>query len=215
MRSTAVIVMLVSLAGLAAEEPSKTIQWGFEDASVGKLSKGWSSAKTGEGPGSVWKIIEDKTAPSGKHVLAQTSAEGPRPLFNLCVLDEGTHADVEITVSFKAVTGKIDRGGGPVWRYQDANNYYICRQNPLESNFRIYKVIDGKRTQLASLDVKAEAGKWHTIKVTMQGEQIVCSINDKELMARDGTIQRAGKVGLWTKADAVTHFDDFRVRVAE
>jgi hypothetical protein len=215
MRSTAVALMLVAVAGLAVAEPSPTIQWGFEDASVGKLSEGWSSAKTGEGPGSVWKIIEDKTAPSGKHVLAQTSAEGPRPLFNLCVLDEGTYAEVQITVSFKAVAGKIDRGGGPVWRYQDANNYYICRQNPLENNFRIYKVIDGKRAQLASLDVKADAGKWHTIKVTMQGEQIVCSINDKELMARDGTIKKAGKVGLWTKADAVTHFDNFRIQVAE
>ena len=215
MRSTAFALMLVAVAGLAAAEPSQTIQWGCEDASVGKLSEGWSSAKTGEGPGSVWKIIEDKTAPSGKHVLAQTSAEGPRPLFNLCVLDEGTYADVEITVSFKAVAGKIDRGGGPVWRYQDANNYYICRHNPLEDNFRIYKVIDGTRTQLASPDVDAAAGKLYTIKVTMRGEQIVCSINGEELTARDDTIKKAGKVGLWTKADAVTNFDDFHVRVAE
>jgi len=162
MRFTTFALMLVAVAGLAAAEPSQTIQWRFEDASVGKLPEGWSSAKTGKGPGSEWKVIEDQTAPSGKHVLAQTSAEGPRPLFNLCVLDEGTYADVEITVSFKAVAGKIDRGGGPVWRYQDANNYYICRHNPLEDNFRIYKVIDGKRTQFASLDVKAEAVKWHT-----------------------------------------------------
>lgn len=205
------VVCVWALALLLAAGDSDAVQWTFEDATVGKLPQGWSATKTGKGAGSVWKVVEDDSAPEGRAVLAQTSSEGPNPVFNLCVLHEGTYGDVQITVSFKAVAGKIDRGGGPVWRYQDANNYYICRHNPLEDNFRIYKVIDGKRTQLASLDAKAEAGKWHTIKVTMQGEQIVCTINDEELMVRDGTIKKAGKVGLWTKADAQTSFDHFVV----
>jgi len=113
-----------------------------------------------------------------------------------------------------ATQGKFDQGGGPVWRYQDANNYYICRHNPLEDNFRIYKVIAGKRSQLASLDLKAETGQWHTIRVVMRGDKIVGSINGKELGVRDGAISKAGKVGLWTKADAVTEFDRFSVAAA-
>jgi len=208
------VVMVLLLMGhgsqVIADDP-KGVRWTFEDAHVGQLPEGWSAAKTGTGKGSVWKIVEDATAPAGRNVLAQTSAEGPNALFNLGILDEGTHGDVQISVSFKAVAGKIDQGGGPIWRYQDENNYYICRHNPLENNFRIYRVIDGKRTQLASADVQAEAGTWHTISVTMKGDKITCAINGKKLEVRDDTIAKPGKVGLWTKADAVTHFDDFQV----
>src|SRR5687768_8514776 len=96
----------------------------FEDTKTGELPPGWSAATTGEGPGSVWKVIEDSTSPHGARALAQTSSEGPSPLFNLCVLDEPELAEVDLTVSLKAVAGKVDQGGGPVWRYQDATNYY-------------------------------------------------------------------------------------------
>ena len=211
MKPACILFAWLLLAGF----DESAVRWTYEDARVGQLPEGWSAAKTGEGPGSVWRIVEDDTAPEGPNVLAQTSAEGPRPLFNLCVLDEGTYGDVLITLSLKAVAGEIDQGGGPVWRYQDADHYYICRHNPLENNFRIYKVIDGKRTQLATADSRAESGKWHTITVAMRGDTIVCSINGKELEVRDDAITKAGKVGLWTKADAVTYFDDFHVRSAE
>lgn len=211
MKVACVLTAMIGVLLMAGDDLGG-VRWTFEDAKVGILPQGWSAAKTGKGPGSVWKVVEDNTAPKGPNVLGQTSSEGPRPLFNLCVLDELSCANVRITVSFKAVKGKIDRGGGPVWRYQDANNYYICRQNPLEDNFRIYKVIKGKRTQLASADFKAEAGKWHTIKVTMRGDKIVCSVDDRKLDVRDNDITKSGKVGLWTKADAVTYFDNFHVR---
>ena len=207
---TAVVAMLL----VAADKPTSQ-RWVFEDAKVGGVPKGWTSAKTGKGSGSVWKVIKDESAPKGPHVLAQTSSEGPNRLFNLCLLDKTSYADVDVAVSFKANKGRIDQGGGPVWRYQDANNYYICRHNPLEGNFRIYKVIAGKRRQLASMDFEADAGKWHTIRVVMRGEKIVCLINGKELTVRDGAITKAGKVGLWTKADAVTSFDDFKASKAK
>lgn len=209
-----VAFVLTAVLLLAADEP-QGVNWTFEDAKVGQLPEGWSEAKTGEGPGSVWKVVTDKTAPKGPNVLAQTCSDGPNSLFNLCVLDEVTHADVDITVSFKAVAGEIDQGGGPVWRYQNADHYYICRHNPLEDNFRIYKVIDGKRTQLATAESNAAVGKWHTIQVAMRGDKIVCSINGQKLDARDDTITKTGKVGLWTKADAVTHFDNFHVQSAD
>jgi len=210
MKTAYVLSAIVALLLVGGGQPQKKT-WNFEDAKVGKLPAGWSSAKTGKGPGSVWKVLEDKSAPDGSKVLAQTSSEGPNRSFNLCVADKKKYKDLDLRVSFKANMGKLDQGGGPMWRYQDANNYYICRMNPLEDNFRIYKVIAGKRIQLASLDVEALAGKWHTIRVKMRGTQISCSVNGKKLDARDGSIDRPGKIGLWTKSNAVTSFDNLAV----
>jgi hypothetical protein len=212
MRLRCAITAILAMS-LVAASPATELRWSFEDARVGKVPEGWSSGKTGKGTGSVWKVIEDRTAPSGKHVLAQTSPEGPNPLFNLCVCDEATLTDVDLVVRFKAVQGRIDQGGGPVWRYQDENNYYIARMNPLEDNFRVYKVVSGRRTQLGSSDVEAPAGTWHKIRVVQEGGHIQCYLNGKlHLDVRDGTFPGSGKVGLWTKADAVTSFDDFTYR---
>ncbi len=204
------VITAVAAMWLVAADQAKEIRWTFEDAAAGTVPEGWSSAKTGKGTGSVWKVLDDRAAPSGTHVLAQISSEGPNRLFNLCVYDKATLTDVDIRVSFKAVKGEIDQGGGPVWRYRDENNYYIARMNPLEDNFRVYKVVKGKRTQLDSSDAKAPAGKWHTIRVVQRGKHIQCYLNGKlHLDLNDDTFTDQGKVGLWTKADAVTSFDDF------
>jgi len=193
-------------------ETTKPARWDFEDTSVGKTPAGWKATQTGKGKGSIWKIVEDKTAPKGPLVLAQT-AESPASMFNLCVVPESSFQDGEIRVAFKAVGGEIDQGGGPVWRYQDPNNYYIARYNPLEKNFRLYKVIAGKRMQLDSKgELNIPAGEWHTIKIRHVGQQIECLLDDvKHLAAKDDAIAKAGKVGLWTKADAQTYFDDLRL----
>jgi hypothetical protein len=134
-------------------------------------------------------------------------------LFNLCVANDTNRKDVEASVSFKANTGKIDQGGGLVWRYQDANNYYLARYNPLETNFRLYYVISGKRVQLVSKDnLDLPAGKWHTMKFEQKGDSIECYLNGKKLIeAKNDMFQKGGKVGLWTKADAQTSFDNLEV----
>lgn len=204
--------ILLVLVSVATADDAKTARWGFEDATVGRLPSGWTAAKTGERLGNVWKVVEDASAPKGSKVLAQISSEGPNPLFNLCVATEPSLADLDYTLSFKAVTGKNDQGGGPVWRYKDADNYYVARMNPLENNFRVYKVVDGKRTQLGTADVEVAAGKWHTIQVVQKGNHIRCFLNGKlHLDVKDDTFKEAGKIGLWTKADAVTHFDDLTI----
>ena len=183
------------------------------DAKVGELPHGWLAAKTGEGPGSVWQVVEDATAPKGKKVLAQTSDKGPDGLFNLCVAENTSYKDIDLAVAFKAVAGKTDQGGGPVWRYKDANNYYVARMNPLEDNYRVYKVVDGKRTQLGSADVKIPAGEWHTQRVVHKADHIQCYLDGKlYLDVKDDTFKDAGKVGLWTKADAQTEFADLEAK---
>lgn len=210
LRSAFVLLMVTGV--VVAEEP-KAMKTDFEGATVGSVPKGWTVAKTGTGEGSVWKIAEDKTAPKGPKVLAQT-AESPGPMFNLCVADDTNFKDVEASVAFKAVKGKKDQGGGIVWRYADANNYYIARFNPLEDNFRLYHVVAGKRTQFGGKEeLKAKAGEWHTLTIKMVGDAITCSLNGKvEIEAKDATYTKPGKVGLWTKADAQTYFDDLQAK---
>ena len=205
-------LFLLTLAASASAIAIEPFRMSLKSDKVGELPRGWIAAKTGEGPGSVWKVVEDASAKGGK-VIAQISAEGPNRLFNLCVAENMSFTDIDLTVAFKAVAGKLDQGGGPVWRYRDANNYYVARMNPLEDNFRVYKVVEGKRVQLDSAEVKLPAGEWQRIRIVHVGDCIRGYLNGKFMLdVRDRTFAGAGKIGLWTKADAVTYFDGLEVR---
>jgi 3-keto-disaccharide hydrolase len=207
-------ILALGLAGTSTAESEKPRTFPFGKNDQGKVPTGWKTDRTGKGAGSVWKVVADDTAPSRTgHALAQT-AESPGSMFNLCVARNTSYQNVEISVAFKAVRGQKDQGGGLVWRYQDANNYYVCRMNPLEDNYRVYKVVGGKRIQLATReDLKIPAGQWHTLRVKQAGDRIECYLDGKKYLdVRDDTFKKAGKVGLWTKADAQTYFDQFVVR---
>lgn len=210
-----VALILGAVAWAVAEKDGddgeRTIR--FSKKELGKVSTGWTVDKTGRGEGSVWKVVADETSPSKTgYVLAQT-AKSPGRIFNLCLVDKSNYRDVEIEVAFKSVKGQLDQGGGPVWRYQDADNYYIARFNPLEGNYRFYKVIDGGRHQLATAEgIEVPAGEWHTLEIEHVGNRIECELDGKVILrATDDSIKKAGKVGLWTKADAHTYFDNFTV----
>ncbi len=197
------------------DEDENEVIFNFDDAQAGALPDGWTSAKTGKGGLGIWKVIKDESAPSQPNVLAQMSKENLGYHFSVAVADNTNYSDVEIELKFKAVDGQEDQGGGPVWRYKDANNYYICRANPLESNFRVYKVVDGDRKQLKSARVEIPSGQWHTIKIENEGNHIKCWYNgDLLLDVKDDTFKE-GKVGVWTKADAVTYFDDIEVEAED
>jgi hypothetical protein len=205
------ILLVVALAAAAAVAGEKSRTFTFSKGDLGKLPPGWRADHTGKGGGAVWKVTADDTAPSKKgHVLSQTGASA-NPVYNLCVADDTSHADVEVSVRFKANKGKVDQGGGVVWRYADADNYYIARFNPLEDNYRLYKVVRGKRIQLATKEgIKAPAGEWHTLTVKMTGDRVECHLAGKKVLdGKDATFTKPGKVGLWTKADAQTSFDQF------
>jgi hypothetical protein len=201
---------------LAAEE-GKARSFRFSKDDAGKVPAGWKGEQTGAGEGSVWKVVEDDTAPSGTGcVLAQT-AESPGNVFNLCVVDDSKYKDVDLSVAFRAVRGKNDQGGGFVWRYLDSRSYYVARMNPLEDNYRVYRVLAGKRTQLGEEGtkegLKVPVGTWHTLRVTMEGDHIQCYLDgEKQLDVKDSTYTGPGKVGLWSKADAQSHFDGFKVK---
>jgi len=203
MRKGIVILGVALLASVVAAQNGKKV-WNFDADKTGAIAKEFTN-EVGE-----WKVVADSTAPSKPNVLAQL-AKSPGPTFNVTLVGDTNYKDVDISVKMKAVAGQIDQGGGVVWRAKDAKNYYVARYNPLEDNYRVYRVEDGKRTQFQNADVKRADG-WHTLRVIMKDDHIECYYDGKKYLDhKDGTFKDAGKIGLWTKADAQTHFDDLMV----
>ena len=187
----------------------------FDKDTIGKVPKGWKvEATRPRGPLATWKVINEKGSSSGNRVLAITSINHHSAgTFNLCWNPSRRFKNGEITVRFKAVSGKTDQGGGIMWRVRDRNNYYVARFNPLEDNFRFYYVKNGHRHMIASADVKLPPG-WHTMKIKMDGSRFTGYLDGRKYLEATSSIFRSeGGVGLWTKADAATMFDDFTIRV--
>lgn len=195
---------------------TKDTTFSFSNYELDKIPSGWSQYYTGKGNRTEWKVLDDE----GNKVLAQLSEDNPNYHFNEIVFDGFKIKNVELVVRLKGIKGKMDQGGGFVWRYTDANNYYVVRANPLEDNVVLYKVENGKRTDLPLLDKEKTYGVeveplgngWNFLKLSVKDDLFTVYLNDKELFqVSDKTFPDAGKIGLWTKADAVTYFDDFQV----
>ncbi len=202
------LIIILTIAGYSQTPKTDTL-FDFENYTLGSTPSGWSTALTGRGKMCDWLIVND----NGNKVLAQTSSETPDYRFNLITNNNLISKNVEISVRFKAKKGRGDQGGGPVWRYKDENNYYVARANPLENNYRVYKVVNGNRIQLKSATIKMSSGKWYHLTIVMQGDSIQCYFNDNlALQVTDSTFPDSGKIGLWTKSDAVTWFDDLKVK---
>jgi len=199
-----------------AMKEKENILLNFENVPVGKLPAEWMADATRlRGPMETWQVISDRSAPSGSHVLGMTSPNHRfGGTFNICWTHSISFMDGEITVRFKALKGRGDQGGGIMWRVRDRNNYYVARFNPLEDNFCVYSVIQGVRRILGSATIKLPAGKWHTMKIVQKGSHFEGYLNGKKLLQGNWSkVNASGGVGMWTKADAVTSFDDFSVRL--
>lgn len=195
--------MIVASLGLTAAQgrpaagPDSGKRWDFESDSPGQPPRGFVS-EVGK-----WEVAKD----GGNRVVAQR-AENENRIFNVALVDGTSYKDLDLSVRVKAVHGKNDQGGGLVWRARDKDNYYIARYNPLEDNLRVYKVEAGKRTQLDHADAPGDH-EWHTLRITMSGREITGYLDGKKLLvAEDSTFPDAGKIGLWSKSDARTLFDD-------
>jgi hypothetical protein len=171
--------------------------WTFDDDATGQIAKGFTN-EVGQ-----WSV-----APSDKGKALAQSAKNPNAVFNITLISDTNAKDLDLSVRMKAVAGETDQGGGLVWRAADAKNYYLARYNPLEDNYRLYRVVGGKRTLIQNVDITHSDG-WHTLRVTMTGDQIACYYDGKKyLESKDTTFTGAGKIGLWSKADAQSQFDD-------
>jgi hypothetical protein len=215
------IALFVISTALTGAQSASEVALNFDNFETGKLPASFSTALTGGGGPVSWIIQEDRTAPSGGKVLAQTSADGTSFRFPICVYDNFTAKDVVVSVKFKPISGKVDQAAGVVWRYKDKDNYYIVRANALEDNVVLYKVENGKRTDLKPIGAglfaygkkaKVPSGQWSELRIAAKGNRFEVSLNGESLFAvEDNTFTEAGKVGLWTKADSVTSFDNLDI----
>jgi hypothetical protein len=188
----------------------------FDNATVHTVPAGWMVAMTHTGGAPRWAVLKDDSAPSKPNVLAQVSTDRTAGRFPLAIWDRASLKDG--TVKFKAVSGTVDQGAGLVWRYLDANNYYIVRANALEDNVVLYKVQNGERVSLApkgavsnTYGVKHRVPKqtWSTLSVGFHGNFFTVSLDNQKLFdVEDSTFTGAGKTGL---SDSVIYVDDFQV----
>lgn len=203
----------------ATYSSAQTIIVNFDKDEAGKPPSGFSTALTGKGKPGNWVVLSDDTAPSKPNVLAQTDVDTTSYRFPLCVYDGLTAKDVDVSVKFKPLNGEVDQAAGIVLRYSDNNNYYIVRANALEGNVVFYKVENGKRKDLKpkgsdyfayGQKASVSSGKWSMLGIVAKGTLFEVSLNGNKLFeVEDDTFTNAGKVGLWTKADSYTLFDDF------
>jgi hypothetical protein len=202
MRTAAAIAVCAGLLPTLLAAAGEARVWTFDDDRVGQIAAGFV------GGVGTWTVVETQ---SGK-VLAQM-AKNSNPTFNIALAADTAAKDVDISVTMQAIAGELDRGGGIVWRAKDAKNYYLARYNPLEDNYRVYKVVDGKRTQLENADIAHTDGP-HTLRITMWGDHLECYYDGKKFLEQhDATFSGPGKIGLWTKADAQTQFDNLTLLV--
>lgn len=215
---------LLLLAWLLAGMPAEAETLDFETDQPGEAPRGFTIATTGPGPAARWEVREEADAPSGSRILVQASDDATRARFPLAVYDKAAFADGTTAVRFKAISGEVDQAAGIVWRYRDPDNYYIVRANALESNVVLYKVEKGVRTDLDPVGsgllaygkkASVKSGAWQELRVEVKGDLFRVFLDGAHLFdVRDETFKGTGKVGLWTKADSVTAFDDFAIAPA-
>ena len=177
----------------------------FDGDAVGSVPSGWTCGVTGRGSPR-WAVAADPTAPSKSNVLMQSSSG----TFPWCVKSGTSLADGFVEVKFKPISGGEDQAGGLVWRWKDGDNYYVARANALENNVSLYYTEHGSRKTIKYVDAPVARGSWHTLRVEFAGTRIAVLLDGKRYIELDDShIGGAGAVGVWTKADSVTAFDDF------
>jgi len=197
------IMTLAVATVLAAVAAADSVN--FDAGTVGQAPAGWTATRTGSGDAK-WTIEKDDTAPSKPNVLKQSGVA----TYPVCFKNDTSVLDGFVEVKFKPIAGKEDQAGGIVWRLKDANNYYVARANALENNVTIYHTINGRRTEKKRATMKVASNAWHTLRVDFQGRHFTVTCDGKTAIEwDDDTFKDAGKVGVWTKADSVTEFDDF------
>ena len=193
---------------------SAEIEWTFDGSKEGAGVPGFvvdtTNPRQGHARGK-WAAVPEA---AGGRSYALVSTNNRSNTFNVAYVPAHILQDLDLQVRVQPIAGKEDQGGGLVWRFIDINNYYVARWNPLEKNVRLYYVQDGKRRQIGELDeVQADPADWHTLRIRMQGQRIEMWFDSRPMEpVEDQTHKSPGKIGLWTKADATTKFDDLKLK---
>ncbi|RQP22918.1 hypothetical protein DZC73_20940 [Albitalea terrae] len=187
----------MSASGLAAS---------FATETVGAVPAGWTCGVTGRGQPH-WAVVADPHAPSGSGKVLQQDGAGTFPW---CVKGGTSIANGFVEVKFKPMRGREDQAGGVVWRWKDGDHYYVARANALENNVSLYYTESGSRKTIKYVDAPVASGAWHMLRVDFSETRIAVSLDGKRYIEVDDShITGAGAVGVWTKADSVTAFDEF------
>ena len=204
---------LLGVWAMAAAQGPAGKTWDFQSDAVNGPPAGFSFARTGEGREGRWVVVQDPTAPAGDRVLAQVDEDGTDYRFPVAVADAPVLKDLLLEVRCKPVSGKVDEACGLVFRFRDPGNYYVVRANALEDNVNLYRVVDGRRRQIEGWSGKVARDAWHALAVEARGDRLQVFWEGKPVIdVHDATFPDAGKVGVWTKADSVMHFDALTAR---
>ncbi|MCC6600939.1 MAG: hypothetical protein IT223_09735 [Crocinitomicaceae bacterium] len=193
----------------------KIVSFDFENSDINTIASDWSAHFYGEGATN-WNVISD----NGNNVFAQLQNINPDNHFNIAVYDKLEVTDMELSVKMCATKGIFDQGGGIVWRYKNESNHYILRANPLENDLVLFKMENGERIDLPLVNIGRTYGvevdytgaDWHTIGVKVEGNLFTAFFDGREMFkVQDSSFTDPGKIGLWTKSDACTYFDDLKI----
>ena len=201
------LILCTALSFLSLSAVAAT---GFDADTVGQTPAGWTCGATGLGTPK-WTIELDPSAPNKGKVLRQSGTA----TFPWCVKTDAKLSDGWVEVKFKALAGKEDQAGGVVWRWKDGDNYYVARANALENNVSLYYTERGSRKTLKYVDAPVPPNQWHTLRVEFAGTKIAVSLDGKRYIDLvDDHIAGTGAIGVWTKADSVTSFNDVAYEAA-
>src|SRR6266571_7399235 len=208
------ILIASAVLVVSASARDSTRAWNFDADLPDTLPKDFAIGTLFDGrPAGEWKVLQTDQAKSPPQVLGQLMGKGAEHAYKVVLIDGTTSSDLDLQVSFLPISGKADMGGGLIWRAADDRNYYLTRANPLEQNVRIYRVVKGIRHLLQNFNQTISVKRWHTLRVITRGCQIRVLYDEGQVFDLcDNTFTR-GRVGLWTKSDAVTYFDDLKVRM--
>jgi len=215
-RLTRWLAILSTMAALAvpasAEDSIRT--WNFDADFPGTPPKDFAVGTLVDGrPAGEWKVLQTDRAKSAPQVLAQLMGKGFEHAYKVVLINGIKGSDVDLQASFLPIGGKADMGGGLIWRAADDRSYYLTRANPLEQNIRIYRVVKGIRHLLQNFDQTIHLNQWHTLHVVNRGCQIQVLYDEKPVFGLCDQTFTTGRIGLWTKSDAVTYFDDLRLQI--
>jgi hypothetical protein len=198
-KTVAVLGTVIASGSAVAETVS------FDTDAVGNVPAGWKAGVTGRGA-PVWEVRTEPSAPSRPNVLQQ-SGSGTFPWI---VRPDLSLENGRLEVKFKPLSGRQDQAGGLVWRWKDGDDYYVARANALENNVSLYYTQNGRRNTLKYVEAPVAGNTWHVLQVEFEGMLIRVALDGKVYIELDDDhIKGSGAVGLWTKADSVTAFDDF------
>ncbi len=206
------VAVVAPVVSLSSENASRI--WTFEDDPPESLPPEFRVGTLFDGrPAGEWKILQTEASNNGTHMLGQLMGKGAEHAYKVVLIQGTMVTDLDLQVSFLPISGKADMGGGLMWRATDDRNYYLTRANPLEQNIRVYRVVNGIRHLLQNFDQTIVMKQWHTLQVINRGCRIQVFYDEKQVFDLCDKTFSTGGIGLWTKSDAVTYFDNLSLQL--